>query len=322
MARGILRQSDNDLDLAIQGGGFLVLKEGERTFYARTGSFAVDKDGYIILQGTDYQLASLGADGRTSAFQLQDKRTDPPVATTSIGFADNLSSTATEATVSDIAVYDSTGVKQVWQVKLQPQTSGLPGQWSVAVLDQTGRTVGTSTLKFIGGIIDPTTAKLIISDSPAGAAPLVVELDFSTGVTSFSSGALSTLRASAIDGNGSGALSSVTVDDVGQVKLTYSNGETAQIGAIALADFQDPQQLDRFGQGLYIEKRDADRRLMTSGSDGIGKIVSRQVEASNVDLSQEFGDLILIQRGFQAASQVVSVSNDMIQQLFGMRGQG
>ena len=47
-----------------------------------------------------------------------------------------------------------------------------------------------------------------------------------------------------------------------------------------------------------------------------------QIEASNVDLSAQFGELILVQRGFQASSQVVSVSNDMIQQLFGIRGQG
>ncbi len=63
-------------------------------------------------------------------------------------------------------------------------------------------------------------------------------------------------------------------------------------------------------------------RLLASQSDGIGKLVSRQIEASNVDLSQEFGDLILVQRGFQASSQVVSASNEMIQQLFGIRGQG
>ncbi|HYF22971.1 MAG TPA: flagellar basal body rod C-terminal domain-containing protein, partial [Caulobacteraceae bacterium] len=66
----------------------------------------------------------------------------------------------------------------------------------------------------------------------------------------------------------------------------------------------------------------AQHRLLASAQDGVGKLVSKQVEASNVDLSQEFGDLILIQRGFQASSQVVSVSNDMIQQLFGIRGQG
>ncbi len=51
-------------------------------------------------------------------------------------------------------------------------------------------------------------------------------------------------------------------------------------------------------------------------------MVSRRLEASNVDLAKQFGDLITIQRGYQASSQIISVANDMIQQLFGIRGQG
>ena len=84
----------------------------------------------------------------------------------------------------------------------------------------------------------------------------------------------------------------------------------------------DAQQLERFGEGLYRNKGgNGEIRLLPSNTDGIGTLVSKQVEASNVNLSDEFGDLILIQRGFQAASQVVSISNDMIQQLFGIKGQ-
>ena len=106
------------------------------------------------------------------------------------------------------------------------------------------------------------------------------------------------------------------------MKLTYSNTKTELLGSVALADFRDPQQLQRAGNGLFENRGGGQHRLLSSGADGIGKLVSKQIEASNVDLAQEFGDLILIQRGFQASSQVVSVSNDMIQQLFGIRGQG
>ena len=76
------------------------------------------------------------------------------------------------------------------------------------------------------------------------------------------------------------------------------------------------------GSGLFEATGRGQSRLLASGAEGLGKVLSRQLEASNVNLSQEFGDLILIQRGFQASSQVVSVANDMIQQLFGIRGQG
>src|SRR6478752_5280515 len=55
--QGELRQTDRDLDLAIDGGGFLVLLNDGQTFYARTGSFAVNDDGFVVLSGTNYKLA-------------------------------------------------------------------------------------------------------------------------------------------------------------------------------------------------------------------------------------------------------------------------
>lgn len=322
--QGDLRQSNGDLDLAIQGSGFLVLKgEDGKTLYARTGQFSVDEDGFISLQGTKNHLAVLNSANEAVALNIDAKRTNTPTATTKIKFADNLSSGATEATVANIAVFDSNGGKHTWQVKLKPVTPAVAGHWDVTVTDETGATVGTThVLKFIGSIPDPTTAKFTLTGSPANAAALSVELDFSTGVTSFSSGTTSTLRAANVDGNGVGALTSVTTDENGQIKVTYSNGKTDLLGAVALADFRDPQQLTRVGSGLFEASGRGQSRLVASGGDGVGKILSRQLEASNVNLSQEFGDLILIQRGFQASSQVVSVANDMIQQLFGIRGQG
>ena len=320
--QGDLRQSNGDLDLAIQGSGFLVMLDGDKTVYARTGQFVVGKDGYIIEQGSDRRLAVLDAKGHAVAVNLDTKKVNPPSATTTITFNDNLSSGATTAQVTDIAVYDSTGAKQVWTVNFARDTTTPAGNWTVTVNDANGRTVGTSTLKFVGGTVDPTTEKLVINDTPAGADPLAVTLDFSAGVTSFSSGTTSTISAASVDGRAAGELTSTTIDADGQVKLSYSNGQTVQEGAVAIADFRDPQQLERLSGGLYTDKGHSPVSLRASGADGIGTLVSKQIEASNVDLSQAFGDLILVQRGFQASSQVVSISNDMIQQLFGMRGQG
>jgi flagellar hook protein FlgE len=320
--QGDLRQTENDLDLAINGSGFLVLLDGQDTVYARTGQFVVDKDGYVSTQAGRYRLAVLGPDRQPVAVNLDALRVSHPAATTTVRFADNLSSTATEATVGSIAVYDSNGGKQIWQIKFTATGATAPGEWKVTVTDQTNRAVGSGTVRFIGGAVDPANAKITIADTPAGADPLSVVLDFSNGVTAFSGGTASTLRAASTDGNAVGALTSVTINEDGQVKLTYSNTKTELAGAVALADFQDPQALHAAGQGLFANPDQAHVRLVESGSDGVGALVSRQLEASNVDLSQAFGDLILIQRGFQASSQVVSVTNDMIQQLFGMRGQG
>jgi flagellar hook protein FlgE len=318
--QGDLRQTNNDLDLALQGGGFLVLLNGSQTLYARTGQFAVDKDGYIAEQGTGYHLGILDSTGHAVALNVDAKRTQAPAQTTKITFADNISSSGTSATVSDMTVVDDSGGKHVWTTTFTKDPAAI-NQWNVAVTDTTGTTLGTSVLKFVGGAVDPTTQQMTVTTTPDGAGSLSVVLDFSD-VSSFSEGTSSTIRAASVDGSAPGNLTTVTVDNTGQILLTYSNGKTQQEGAVAIADFRDPQGLKQTTNGLFKNENAGEMRLRASGVDGVGTLVSKQLEASNVDLSAEFGDLILVQRGFQACSQVVSVSNDMIQQLFGIRGQG
>jgi flagellar hook protein FlgE len=317
---GTLQQTNGDLDLAIKGTGFLVLTDGTKTYYTRTGSFAVDGDGFITLQGTQLHLEALDSFGQLSPINIDTKRTLSPAATTKIAFSNNLSSSAATDTISNLKVFDSSGNEHTWQLTLTADAQN-PGSWNAAITDEGGATVGTGVLTFIGNVIDPTTSTLTVSTTPAGAGALSVDLDFSA-VTSFSAGTTSTMQIASSDGSGLGALTSVTVDESGQVKLTYSNGKSEQQGKVALADFGDPQKLVQESGGLYTAPSDATIRLRTSGEDGIGTLVSKQIEGSNVDLASQFGDLILIQRGFQASSQVVSVANDMIQQLFGIRGQG
>lgn len=325
--QGDLRQSGGDLDLAIQGSGLLTLLNGDRTYYTRTGQFTVGKDGFITDSATGYRLGVLNSSGQAVGVNVDANRTNAPVATSRITFAGNLSSTAESAVnVTDVAVYDSSGKRHVWKVTFEKVGTTAPGEWNVTITDQTGATITNTTtpprLKFLGSQVDPTSTALTITTTPSGADPLSVVLDFSGDVDSFSSGNLSTLRAGTVDGRGLGNLTSVTIEDTGQLKLTYSNQQTELIGMVAIADVRDPQGLERMGAGLFRDKGGASIRLLGSGQDGVGTLVARQIEASNVDLSQQFGDLILVQRGFQASSQVISISNDMIQQLFGIRGQG
>ena len=312
--QGELRSTDRDLDLSVDGNGFLVLLDGDRTLYARTGSFEVDPTGFIVLSGTNYRLATLDASGRAVSLSVDARRTSAPRATTAVTFADNLSSTASSYTISDIRVFDASGAAHVWKAGFAKGSDG----WSVTVTDDKGATVGTQTLKFNAGIIDPATAKLDFTDATSG---LTVQFDFSSGVTSFSGGEVSTLRAAKVDGYAAGTITGIAADSAGKLQLTYSNGQKVDGGAIALADFRDPTRLEQ-RDGLFVEREPGQSMLLASDDPRVGQVRSKRLEASNVDLSQQFGDLILIQRGFQASSQIVSVSNDMIQQLFGMRGQG
>ncbi|MEA3064467.1 MAG: flagellar hook protein FlgE [Sphingomonadales bacterium] len=316
--QGELRQTDRDLDLAIDGSGFLMLMRGDEVLYTRTGSFEVNKDGFIVLAGTEYRLATLDDSGRPVSLSIDASRTSTPKATTTIKFADNLSSTATTYGISDVKVYDASGGEHVWQVKFT-KAEGSLNEWSVEITDDKAKTVGTKTLKFIQGQVDPTTNKLLFEDSAAG---LSVTLDFSENVTSFSAGTVSTLRSASVDGYKVGAITSIIVNDKGKLEIGYSNEQKKELGSIAIADFRDPQALEQRSGGLFHDTGLAQRELTSTEDKRVGRVLSRRLEASNVDLAKAFGELILIQRGFQASSQIISVSNDMIQQLFGMRGQG
>jgi len=317
-SQGELRQSDRDLDLAIEGSGFLVLENEGEYIYARTGQFEVNDAGDIVLSGTDYKLTVLDSTGRPQSLSVDNHRTGVPSATTRIEFADNLSSTSTEYTIPDVRVFNENGVESTWQVQFSREED-VTDEWTVTVTNENNDEVGSETLNFIAGTIDPSTSVLTFSDDEAG---LSVELDFSEGVTSFSSGEVSTLRASDVDGYGIGEITTLRVNDSGHLEINYSNEQTEDLGAVALADFREPQNLEQQSGGLFVYNSTVGREFHSSESNRVGRVLSSRVENSNVDLSKEFGELILVQRGYQASSQIVSVSNDMIQQLFGITGRG
>ena len=317
LGQGELRQSDRGLDLAVDGGGFLVLEKDGEYLYARTGNFEVNDDGYIVLSGTDYRLTVLGDDGRAQSLSIAPYRTNAPVQTTRVEFADNLSSTATEYSLADIKVYDAVGAVDNWQVSFERSETSPAGEWTVTVRNGAGEEVGVETLKFNNGVVDPATSTLSFSDGNRN-----VTFDFSGSVTSFSSGSVSTLRASDVDGQGVGDITDILVNQDGELEISYSNEEKKNLGPVTLAAFTDPQLLEQRTGGLFAYNSASGKELLTSASDRVGRVLSNRIEASNVDLSEQFGDLILVQRGYQVASQVVSVSNEMIQQLFGLRGQG
>jgi flagellar hook protein FlgE len=334
-SQGQLQQTSNPLDLAIQGSGFLTVMNGDSMLYERTGSFNLDDKGFISDQQGNH-LAVLNDDGTTSAFNADPYRTSKPVASTLIDFSGNVSPDNSPATVQTIKVFDSLGGEHDWTVTLTKSDGSAPptdndgnpipdGEtvWTVSVTDASGNTIdngGTIAFKQ-DGTIDADNSTVTIGETLTnGASNLSVKLDFST-ITAFS-GNGSTLQMKSVDGNALGTLSAIGVNADGQVELSYTNGTTKDVGFVALTNFEDPQSLERVGNGLYRDASGKPALHLASNTNGVGKLMSGQLESSNVNLSSEFGELILIERGFQACSQVVSISNEMIQTLFGMRGQG
>jgi flagellar hook protein FlgE len=112
------------------------------------------------------------------------------------------------------------------------------------------------------------------------------------------------------------------MDEQGYLKFTYSNGQTVAGERLALAWFQDLQNLTVEGSGMFQNNGDEKPVIQGAGDDIMGKIVAGKIELSNVDLTEQFTDMVIIQRGYQASSQVTSVANEMIQQLLEINRRG
>jgi flagellar hook protein FlgE len=138
------------------------------------------------------------------------------------------------------------------------------------------------------------------------------------GVTTPAASAASQLQVLRQDGLQLGSLVRSEFDDKGQLKLTYSNGKTTEAGTLVLAQFDAPEQRRPLGSGMFAAAEGNTRLLGSALSSGIGRIVGNRLEMSNVELTQQFTDLIIMQRGYQASSQISSIANELIQTLLAL----
>ena len=102
--------------------------------------------------------------------------------------------------------------------------------------------------------------------------------------------------------------------------LTYANGQTVKGNKLALGRFNTIDDVRAEGSNMFEAVDQAQWQIGVAGSGAFGEISGKMIEVSNVDLSEEFSNLIVMQRGYQASSQIISTANDMLQELFSMKG--
>ncbi|GAB3658521.1 flagellar hook protein FlgE [Ramlibacter alkalitolerans] len=317
--QGDFRQTGNDFDLALDGQGLFVLRDGQgQTRYTRSGQFQFDAAGVLLNRADGSKVLGRSADGTLGEISMAGLRTNAGKATEVARFTGNLSSTATEQTVGSVQVHDGAGGEHNLQVRLTSLAPDKEGRWKVELLDGS-TSVGEAELAFEDGLPTAATSKLSFSYTPAGRSAQPLTLDFSSDVTSFASGSLSTLAMTSQDGFGPGALTKLAFDATGVLVATYSNGQTSKGVRLALGRFSTPDAVRDLGDGLYAETGGVPWLLGAAGDAGFASVRAGSLEISNVDLSREFSDLVIMQRGYQASSQIVSTANDMLQELFGMK---
>jgi len=133
------------------------------------------------------------------------------------------------------------------------------------------------------------------------------------------SAASSTIFQSA-NGYGAGDLQSVNVGTDGAITGQYSNGQVIPLYRVALAKFQNNQGLLKVGGNLFRETRlSGDPITGKPGTAGLGSISPNSLEQSNVDIAAEFVKMITTQRGFQANSKIITVTDQMLAELINLK---
>lgn len=320
---GEIRQTGNGLEVALDGEGFFVVDvEGEQR-YTRAGQFAFDADGYLVLQSTSHRVQGFAESGVAAPVSINGLRVNRAKATTEVEISGNLSSTSTEAALEGVKILDGSGEEHVMRLVFRRQSddgsAGSAGRWTVDVIDGT-TTVHTATVQFTDGRPTEASRSFSFSFTPADAAQQSVTVRLGTDMTSFASGSTSSLVVSKQDGYAAGNLAQLTFSEQGILQLSYSNGQKVEGARLAVAMFDDMQGLEQLGGGLFSSRVDGAARVGRAGEEGRGKVNGGQLELSNVDLSAEFSELIVMQRGYQAASRIVSTANEMLQELFDMKG--
>lgn len=175
------------------------------------------------------------------------------------------------------------------------------------------------TLKFdTQGNYDPTTSDPInVQFDVPGADTVKVKVDTGAGAAGFTQYAtVSTAVLRDQNGYTAGQLQNFSIDRYGQISGSFTNGTTSPLARIVLADFNNPAGLLRSGDNMYQESANSGNAVLGYALEGSqSQIASGALEMSNVDLAQEFTNMIVAQRGFQANGKVISTSDEMLQEL-------
>ena len=111
-------------------------------------------------------------------------------------------------------------------------------------------------------------------------------------------------------------IDSIRIERNGEI---FVNGSTTATATIGLAQFEDSQKLARQGENLYIYNGTNPPTIASPGTSGYGAVISNNLEMSNVDLTDEFANMITTQRGYQANARIITTSDEMLQEVMGLK---
>jgi len=351
--QGTIQRTSNITDLAINGNGFFMVEAPFGNGYTRDGSFHFDKEGHMV-NGDGHKIKGFQPDdkGNMTNQLLPIKlgnTTIPATPTSTVKMSMNLDSRE-EIKVFDpknpmkssnfsnsITVYDNIGTAHLVTMYFNKTADG---QWDYhAMVDgaeaQGGKAgemveMASGSLKFNQkGVLEEEVEKNNSFNFSKGALPgQKVAFDFGPSVkeggtgleASTQFGSKHSVARHTQDGSSAATLASMSFNDDGVLTAVYDNGQQRDLAQIAIAKFENNEGLFKTGKNLFKETRKSGQATVGKpGADGRGEVMSKSIEASNVDIAKEFIDLMAAQRNFQANTRTITTSDQMLQEVLNIK---
>lgn len=340
-SQGAIQTTGGALDAAIQGDGFLIVRDASgRQMYTRGGSLLVDRDGNLVtvkgqrLQG--WMADSTGAvnpGGALTGLTVPVGALLRPIVTTSFSMDLNLNASAPAGATfaNTIEVFDSLGAPHIITVEFTKTAT--PGEWdySISIPDSDVTSpvtplTGTLTFSSAGQLTSPALTdpapRFVVTGLANGAANLTLDWQLFSGTAPRITQLAQPSAVSATSQNGAPAaqLLRVSLASGGTIFANYSDGRQVVVGQLAMASIRNPESLVALGDNAYeLSALTADPAIGLPGTGGRGQIVGGAIESSNVDLAREFTNLIIYQRGYQASARVITTADEMSQETMNLR---
>jgi flagellar hook protein FlgE len=310
--QGAAQMTGRTTDLMVQGDGFFVVQSAGNQMYTRSGSFSFDANGTLVTPEGAVVRGWTGDEGEIDTnLPIADVRLPfgtllPPDPTEEVVVGGNLpgDSVSTTPIVTSITAYDQQGNPRTVSVAFTRVDST---NWNAVV------TSG-----------DDVSEEFEIGFDADGSNPSLTALVFGgitvdiSSITSYAGS--STVAAESQDGSAMGSLQSFTISPNGTIVGVFSNGLKQPLAQLAMSSFNNPPGLEKVGNSLYrATVNSGNPNVGAPGTAGRGTLQGGALEMSNVDLGQEFTNLIVAQRGFQANSKIISTSDELLQELVNLK---
>jgi flagellar hook protein FlgE len=349
---GSAETTNNPYDLMLNSDSFFIVSRGGMNYFTKVGSFQTDGAGYLVT-GTGEMVMGWQVDpddpskirkDTVSALQIESaaNKYSEPESTSAAYASGNIDKTDSVfedggAKVMNVTIYDEKGYSYNLKMNVTQNNTDDKNTYTISIAsitDSENKPIQSSYSLSGDQLVYDADTGAFVSVGGGDAVTLHIDddafsdisIDFSS-TTMYATSSTSTIKMNRGDQEGLnggrkvGTLNEVSINTDGKIYGVYDNGEEKLLGQIAVAKFANPAGLEAIGNSLY-------QTTQNSGDfDGIGQEVTEGggtmsqgvLEMSDVDLSTEFTDMIITQRGFQANSRIITVSDTMLEELINLK---